>query len=216
MVQIRTKPNKTLDAQVLTTWLPLAVLILVLAAPRVARAAGITWGAAIAISGDTDVLTNGTFAYAYDWANNNQVVNGVSFTGSSSSTSGGVNVALSGFNNRNGTAFNSASNPFASLSTAYTNILVGAAYINGVIPVVVTLNNLTVGHLYAVQVWVNDPRGGSTATRTETITSSGGNTNTLLYDLTASAGGAGQYTIGTFTAGASSQSFTLTGNASTQ
>ncbi len=200
----------------LTTWLPLAVLILVLAAPRVARAAGITWGAAIAISGDTDVLTNGTFAYAYDWANNNQVVNGVSFTGSSSSTSGGVNVALSGFNNRNGTAFNSASNPFASLSTAYTNILVGAAYINGVIPVVVTLNNLTVGHLYAVQVWVNDPRGGSTATRTETITSSGGNTNTLLYDLTASAGGAGQYTIGTFTAGASSQSFTLTGNASTQ
>ncbi len=200
----------------LTTWLPLAVLILVLAAPRVTRAAGITWGAAIAISGDTDVLTNGTFAYAYDWANNNQVVNGVSFTGSSSSTSGGVNVALSGFNNRNGTAFNSASNPFASLSTAYTNILVGAAYINGVIPVVVTLNNLTVGHLYAVQVWVNDPRGGSTATRTETITSSGGNTNTLLYDLTASAGGAGQYTIGTFTAGASSQSFTLTGNASTQ
>jgi hypothetical protein len=210
--QRATNPNKAL--RVLT--LIFRSVVFLIALPSVSRAASITWGAGTSLSGDSDVLTNGSAAYAYDWANIGQVVNGVSFAGSSSVTAGGVNVALSGFTIRNGTVFGSTISPFGALSTAYTNILVGAAYVNAATPVTVTLNNLSVSHLYAVQVWVNDSRGGSTGGRAETVTSSGGNTNTLLYDSTGVAGGVGQFTVGIFLADATSQVFTLTGNASTQ
>ena len=77
-----------------------------------------------------------------------------------------------------------------------------------------TLNNLTVGRVYAVQVWVSDPRGGGVAGRTETIT--GNNQATLAYNVPAATGGVGQYTIGTFTAGAGSQVFSVTSASSTQ
>jgi hypothetical protein len=64
-----------------------------------------------------------------------------------------------------------------------------------------------------VQVWVNDPRGPENA-RSETITSAGGNTNTLRFSINftnTNPGGPGQYTIGTFTADATNQIFTLNG-----
>jgi hypothetical protein len=78
------------------------------------------------------------------------------------------------------------------------------------------LNNLTIGHQYQVQVWVNDSRSGSTTNRTETLPGVSGSTVTLAYNSTYAAGGIGQYTIGTFAATATNQVFTMDGNASTQ
>lgn len=116
------------------------------------------------------------------------------------------------FSNDGPAYFTSKATPFSALSTAYSNILIGADYVVRV-PVPVTLDNLTIGHNYTVQVWVNDPRGPENA-RSETITSAGGNTNTLRFSINyanTNAGGPGQYTIGTFTADATNQTFTLNG-----
>jgi hypothetical protein len=62
-----------------------------------------------------------------------------------------------------------------------------------------------------VQFWVNDPRGPENA-RTENITGGGGNTNTLQFSINkgnTTAGGPGQFSVGTFTANANVQAFTL-------
>ena len=87
----------------------------------------------------------------------------------------------------------------------------GGDYVDGA-SATVTLNNLTVGHSYAVQIWVDDPRGYGVG-RSETLTSSGGSAVSLSYNSTGADGGAGQYAIGTFTASATSQIIAMTCNA---
>jgi Concanavalin A-like lectin/glucanases superfamily/Putative Ig domain len=165
----------------------------------------ITWGASVTISGDSDVFTDGTLLYAYDWAGNDTTINGIAFTGTTSANPG--NVTLSGIGH-NYTNYSSSSTPFSNLSAAYQSILAGGEYNSGPDTATVTLNNLTAGHVYAVQVWVSDPRGGGTAGRTETVSSS--NVVTLAYNVPPQTGGVGQYVIGVFTATSASQSFSLT------
>ncbi len=197
----------------------LATTIAALFAAHAAHAAPITWSAATTIAGDADVITAGLFGYGYDFANLATTVNGVAFTGSNSFTALGTDVTLAGFAATNTTAFGSgAGNPFALLSAAYRNLLRGGTFTNGtpVPTATVTLNNLTIGRTYAAQVWVNDNRAGATATRTETISSPGGNTILLDYDSTNAAGGVGQFSVGLFAANAATQAFTLLGNASSQ
>jgi len=169
----------------------------------------ITWGTNVTISGDADVFTNGTLLYAYDWASTNNIVNGIAFTGTSSANAG--NVSISGIGN-NYQGFKSSSAPFANLSAAYRSILVGGEYATTTnVTATVTLNNLTVGHVYAVQIWVSDPRAsGGEAGRTEAAT--GENQVTLAYNVPPSPGGVGQYSIGVFTATSDSQTFTLLSN----
>lgn len=164
---------------------------------------GITWGTNVTISGDSDVFTNGRLLYAYDWANANVTVNGVAFTGTSSANAG--NVSISGIGGNYG-GYTSSQAPFATLSSAYRSILAGGEY-GGTTAATVTLNNLTSGHVYAVQVWVSDPRGGGTSGRTENVL--GYNQATLAYNLPPTTGGVGQYSIGVFTADSGSQTFTL-------
>ncbi len=180
------------------------------------RAAVITWGAPITAAADTDVLTAGSFNYAYDLSNTTQAVNGVTFTGSNSASSLGGNVSLSGLPSNNTSAFGSASgSPWNGLSAAYHNILKGGDYNTGA-AATVTLNNLTSGHAYATQFWVNDNRS-CCGSRTETITGGGGNTVALNYNnLGNTNGGVGQYTLGGFVADAATQAFTIDGNSSTQ
>ena len=164
---------------------------------------GITWGTNVTISSDSDVFTNGTLLYAYDWANSNTMVNGVSFTGTSSANAG--NVSISGIGSYYG-GYNSSTAPFSALSSTYRSILVGGEY-GGASVATVTLNNLTAGHTYAVQVWVSDPRGGGTAGRTERVL--GYNQATLAYNVPPATGGVGQYSTGVFTAAGGSQTFSL-------
>jgi hypothetical protein len=175
---------------------------------------GITWSTPANITGDADVAALETAVYAYDWANANTTVNGVNFTGTTSASgSGDGNVGITantGTIADNTTAFTSSSSPFSGLSTAYQSILVGANYATpsgSNATFTVTLNNLVVGNTYLVQVWANDPRS-SYYTRTEMASSA--NTVTLDYNYNQTTGGyPGQYTIGTFTASATSQTFTL-------
>ena len=185
-----------------------------LTAAATLQGAAITWGPATDIAGDSDVLNAGTLVYAYAWSGIASTVNGVSFTGSEG-INGGNNVLAPAFFDYGPGYFTSSATPFSALSTAYSNILIGADYVS-LEPVPVTLENLTIGRRYAVQVWVNDPRGPENA-RSETITSAGGNTNTLGFSSNATnthPGGSGQYTVGTFTADATNQIFTLNGGAS--
>ena len=174
-------------------------------------AQGIMWGTNATISGDSDVYTNGNSLYAYDWANSNNTVNGVAFTGTSSANA--ASVSISGIGN-NYQGFNSSSPPFANLSAAYRSVLIGGVYASSTgITATVTLKNLTAGRVYAVQIWVSDPRAnGGEAGRTETAT--GANRVTLAYNIPPSPGGVGQYSIGVFTATSSTQTFTLLSNGS--
>ena len=181
--------------------------------------APIYWMTPVAITADTDVYTRGSLLYAFDESNTAQTLNGVPFAaGNSASSLGGGAITISGLGGPNNTAFGSGTgNPWNGLSAGYKNILKGATYgANAAAVGTITLNNLISGHQYAIQFWVNDNRSGATATRTEKITSTGGNTQTLAYNNTKAAGGVGQYVLGFFTANSASQSFTLTADASAQ
>jgi hypothetical protein len=180
-----------------------------LTAAATLQGAAISWGPATDIASDSDVRTAGTAVYAYAWSGIASTVNGVSFAGSPG-INGGTNVLAPAFSNYGPALFTSKAAPFSALSTAYSNILIGADYVLG-LPVPVTLKNLAIGHNYTVQVWANDPRGLRNA-RSETITSAGGNTNTLRLSINytnTNPGGPGQYIIGNFTADATDQTFIL-------
>ena len=191
------------------------IMLLALTLSPAVLAATITWGAATTISSDTDVSTSGSLLYAYDDSNSGVTINTVPFAPGNSATALGGDITMTGFSASNANTFGVTNNPttWSGLSSAYKTLLQGGAYGTSA-AATITLNHLTVGHSYQVQVWVNDSR--YLAVRTETATSSGGNTITLSYDSGGAVGGVGQYTIGTFTASAATQAFTLTGNSSSQ
>lgn len=192
----------------LALFLPSALMI----AATTSTAAPVVWGPVTTIAGDADVLNAGTLNYAYALSGASPTVNGVAFTGSTSPAALGTNVTLTGFTN-NFTAYSSASNPYAALSAAYKDMIRGGNYAGAVVGTV-QLNNLTVGHNYATQIWVNDSRG-CCAGRTETLTG-GANSVTLDYGNTNAEGAVGSYSLGLFNANAASQSFTLQSGSSTQ
>jgi hypothetical protein len=124
-------------------------------AAQQARAATITWGTATTISGDTDVSTVGTFLGAYSLNAGGGTINGVTFTSNSSGTLGSnftFSTAGTGYNSFGGNA-----NPYNGLSTAYKTLLTNDRY--GIKTATVTINNLTIGRQYSVQIWANDSRG---------------------------------------------------------
>ncbi len=100
--------------------------------------------------------------------------------------------------------------PWSRLSPNYQTMLQGGACANNNTTLTVTLNNLSAGHTYQVQLWANDSRFHG-HDRTEIVTNSGGNAVTLHYNNTGTNGGVGQYTIGTFTATSTTQVFALLG-----
>ena len=188
-----------------------ALLIIAGCASAWSVRAQITFGTATTISGDSDVYTVGTLVYAYNLSGLTVTVNGVTFAGVTSTGSlGSGDITLSGLA-YNGGGF--AAYGVGALSSAYQTVLSGSDWASANnTAATVTLNGLTSGHTYAVQFWVNDSRC-CCGSRTETITSSAGNTITVAYN-DSSGCGLGQYTIGTFTASSASQAFTITANSS--
>ena len=171
----------------------------------------ILWGAPATIADESDVITNGGLLYAYNDANTATAVNGVSFAAGNSQSAFESNVGISGNTSFSATAFGSGTgSPWSGLSSAYQTALKGGAYTANNGTQTVTLKNLMAGHPYLVQIWVNDNRSLASS-RTESVTSSGGNKVTLDYNSTGTNGGVGQYTIGTLTANATNQTFTLAG-----
>ncbi len=189
--------------------LPLLASALAMALlPFGVSAANITWNTPVTVVGDTDATTNGALLYAYDESGAAATVNSVSFAAGNSTTSLGGNVTISGISAGTYGSFGASGTPWNNLSSSYQTVLTGAAY-GGTGAGTITLNNLVVGHNYVVQFWVDDSR---TAGNGRNETNSSGNTVVLSYNSTGAAGGVGQYTIGTFTASATTQSFTLQAN----
>ncbi len=177
--------------------------------------AGITWGSAQTMSADTDVITTGMLNYAYGFSAA-ATVNTVPFALGSSVSSLGTDVTLSrSFSARYTDYGNGTAAPFTSLSAEYQAMTTGGLYGDSG-DYNIALNNLTPGHTYLVQIWVNESRNSFGRNETVTSTGPGGNTVTLVYNTTSAVGGVGQSVAGTFTAVGTSQTFTLKGNDSTQ
>jgi hypothetical protein len=182
------------------TWIRKGVVLAVVVSSTVrANAAGITWGAATTISSDTDVSTSGALVYAIKAQASIQVVNSTYFGYGNNFGPFVTLTAISG-----GAGLGTCANP--ALSPAYQNV-VGYAATGAGTNCTFTLNGLTVGHNYQVQVWINDSRSGY-GDRKADITSEGGNTVNIDYNNTNGNGGNGQYAIGTFTADATTQTIT--------
>jgi fibronectin-binding autotransporter adhesin len=197
--------------------LPALVLALLAGAGLSSPAATITFKSPVTCAADTDPLPVGQAAYAYDWGTS-ATLNGVPFTSTTSfGNVGAGNVTLVNFAQALAATFVGTNAPYTNLSAAYQNVLKGAVLTNNTslgTTGTVSLNVLNPGHLYAVQVWVNDSRGGAFGTRLEWIyDGSGGATNVLTFDVGQTNGGLGQFVLGTFLADNSSQNFVLDNSA---
>lgn len=193
------------------------------AAGMPATASTITWGTAQNISSDGDVTTTGTLLYAYQFGNSltgTTTVNGVAFqpfnvaNESSTATTGNVTLSATASSSvmYSYDVLTSGSAPFANLPGNYQNLLssgvVSTIYDNPYgAPLDIQLGGLTAGSSYLVQWWscATDYIG-----MYQTVASGSPNV-TLDSNTTDTAGGLGQYAIGTFTATGSSQTMTLQG-----
>ncbi|MEX1116949.1 MAG: hypothetical protein WEB53_17005 [Akkermansiaceae bacterium] len=180
------------------------LLLAALASP--ALAAPVTWGAPREISADTDVSTRGSLVKAACVAGNlYPTVNGVTFTpfgqdtlvGANASASPSIGVLPTG----------------GGISSAYSKLLSGNQYNTATASTItLTINGLTSGHHYELQVWAND--SDATSAGTQTVKTTGGlDPRALLTMNTAgTTGGKGQFALGTFTADATSQTITFQGS----
>jgi hypothetical protein len=195
--------------------------------PLAVQGAVITWATPQNISGDSDVLTQGTLVLAENLGKvpTTTTVNGVTVTAAPGYTTGGTGsnpmgsvYFSSGGASANDAAFGSTFyTNFAALSTAYQTLLAPTLYSLGTGFKNSSLQNLTVGKKYAVQIFVQNMRGDANSS---TVIWDGanltGNSVTLspttnIVGFGDKANGRGQYVIGTFTADATSQSLTLSG-----
>ena len=162
------------------------------------HAAVINWGAAQNITGDSDVANNGTFNRAYIFGNIPWTVNGVTFGAFTGNASGDT---MSFPNQDGGFGDGAAESSYRALSTAYQNLLYYGAWAYPSNTATITLNNLTIGHTYQVQIFANDSRTDGYG-RSMALT---GSSTVLDYNTTEAVGGVGQFAIGTFTADSTSQ-----------
>lgn len=189
-----------------------------------ASAATITWGAATRIvNDDTQVTTVGSLDYAYSFSGSDVSLNGVTFKNSNSASdfAGEGNITTTTLDST-ASAFGGTTTltPFNDLSASYQSLITGAAWIDkGSGNPVVTLNNLTIGKDYTLQIWISDYR--NLAENRSATLSSGANSVSLDYNgnpfgagsNTDSNGGVGQFTIATFTANSLTQTFQMGGDA---
>jgi hypothetical protein len=184
--------------------------------PMAEAADVVVWGAPQAISGDSDVATNGSLVYAYNLGSvgvTTTTVNGVTFSAwdfpkyptdlISTTTNGSVNFTESpGLLNSYNT-LGTASGAFAGLTSDYQALLSTAGTTTNPKTLSLTLGGLTPGSFYEIQWWVNNsamldnPSFGetylvTTATATNSVQLSG-NVGNVSGDL-------GQFAIGSFTA----------------
>lgn len=178
--------------------------------------APITWQTPVTTIANSDAQVSKTYSYRWAYTGGSAAtVNTVAFSAGLNQSINNANIQVAGFTGASTTAFNGGtSGTWNTLSTGYKAILTGAVY-GQTPPATVTLKNLVVGGHYLVQIWVNDSRSLAAA-RTMDVTSSGGNSVTLDFNDSGALGGVGQFAIGTFTADAATQTFTITGNVSCQ
>jgi hypothetical protein len=204
----------------------LGLVVACLVSNPVHAASVIAWGSAQNVSGASDVDTTGTLLYAYQFSTSltgTTTVNGVQFQPfnvpleSTGGTVGDVTLTAVSQSPYDAVFYStnsdtSPSNPFAALSAEYQSLLsssvTSSAFDIGFgQPMSIQLGSLTPGTDYLVQLW-----SSSTVWWNLTQTLALGSPNvTLSSNTSGTAGGVGQYAIGTFTAVGSSQTFTLEG-----
>jgi hypothetical protein len=201
-------------------------LALVSGGTTVARAAQVTWSVAHNIVGHSDVSTTGISRGAYNFGGvgvPGATINSVTFVsfpfdGSATSfTVGDLTVGSPGADASetltDASSLGSASEPFANLNSAYRALLdQGVTELNGDRVVPLTMNDLTVGSQYIIQLWVN--RSSSTIGGSIIWDSLGSPRNevTLKANSIGSSGGVGQFVIGSFIADMPTQSIYLVGS----
>lgn len=183
----------------------------------------VTWGSAQNISGDSDVSTLGSLLYAYNAGDSGvtaTTVNGVTFSpyvfpnnGNQTTTTGDVTFTespdiLFSFDN-----LGSVSAPFSNLSLNYQTLLSSGGSAGAPGTITASLGGLTAGRDYLFQWWTNDSSNDPGLASTESSASNfpAPTTITLDANTTDSAGGTGQYVIGTFNAGGTSLGISLNG-----
>jgi hypothetical protein len=165
-------------------------------------------GAVISFSGPmtmtgnaSDVDTAGTLVEAFDW-DTATTVNGVPFAASVASNNGSTSAdvdgstnaaVLGGFDQGEGVFFPTV---YSGSQAAYEPLIAGAVFSSGG-SATLTLNGLTAGLEYEVEIWVSDSRG---SLREENLSDAFlDNPVTLDFSVpTSIIGQPGQYAIGTF------------------
>jgi hypothetical protein len=195
-------------------------------------ASPIVWQAPQTISGDSNVSTAGTLVYAINFGDSTataETINGVTFAPFNAANGGNTvtqgNVSLSGIDpnfSGAGPDTGSAAAPFSGLSAPYQAMLTQVVFAKapgeagGPVNLVLTMSGLTNGQIYQFEAWSNDSRGnqgGSSGTRSETITDGTNTSNPLFFNsATPVEGGLGSFIIGKFTATGTSETLTFVGN----
>jgi hypothetical protein len=187
-----------------------------------ANADTITWGPASNITGDSDVSTTGNLVGAFNLGDagvSSTTVNGVTFQGlaapfTQSSTgaaiAGGVTFKLDasglGFLSLPNGSYGSGVAPFTGLGSGYQTLLGSAAQGLSGDNMTLTITDLTAGQLYQFEWWSSFSAPG-----TASHSAIAGNTVLLSDNTTTAEGGLGQFAIGTFAAGSTSQVITFSG-----
>lgn len=184
-----------------------------------ASAATVVWGTPQTISGDNDVDTSGTLLYAYNLGQSSvtsSTVNGVTFAafpfpiGASSTTVtvGSVTISESPSFLVSYGSLGSGSGPYGNLSAAYLALLDSGGGAGAPDTLTVTLGGLSSGQDYVFQWWLSN---AAPIPPISSVSASATNVVTLDSNLTNTAGGLGQFVIGTFTAGGASETLNFTG-----
>lgn len=176
-----------------------------------AHAVTVIWGSATTISSSTDVSTNGTQVFGRNIniaspSDPSAIVNGANFAWNNGGWT--VGFSESGFPNTFGMTVPTLSGPDAA---NYEAILTYGREAYPTPTGSFTFSNLIINQQYELQFWVADYRN-YTNVRTETITAAGDIASPSLTYLNSGGSDHGQYIIGTFTADATSLTFTVTGN----
>lgn len=168
----------------------------VLLAAGAAQAATITWGSATTVADETDVSTQGTLEYAYSWALAATDVNGVDFALHNANDDV---VRSDGETGQTQTRTDNVPTQVTQ-SGSYYDLLRGIWY-SADASKSISLNNLTEGQEYLVQIWSSDDRYNASQ-------------NEVVDGVSLSTQD-GQYVIGTFEADATgAQSIAFTGTTS--
>jgi hypothetical protein len=202
-----------------------AIALFVIASGPTARAGAegspLFWQSPVTISGDADVSTAGSLVAAFNMFGPDVAVNGVTFSafnvtpGSQTATNGNFTFTEVPGILTPGNTFGSAQAPFANLSANYKTLLSTAISTSDNNTLTLEIDGLSIGQTYQVQFWVNgsnfNPNIGF-----DTVATSGPNSATLDANTTNANGGVGQFVIGTFSCGSTSQFITFTGTSNSQ
>lgn len=195
-----------------------AGLVSLLFAVSTAWSATVSWEAVQTISGESDVVTEGrkVVAVGFAGATGESTLNGVVFSVVSSLSRLPEGVAKGGsFATSPSVAYRGVA-PFSTLPEAYQAILKYALCTGSATGIgTLTFSNLTPGHEYLVQLWVNNSYDTDAPSRSTLIADNSGMTSavTLAHSHAASgtSGGVGSHVAGRFKADGETQTFYVKG-----